>query len=86
MKKAKLIPPDRKRCQAEIPTQVSFMTLGGVSGRVRCDERPSVVIRETKRGGGSMSLCDSCLAQFSRQVGMRGYSTEPICRDAKVGK
>ena len=59
-----LIPPDLKRCQGEVPNGHSFMTLGGVPGRVRCENKPSCVVYETipDEDGrmGSMSLCKRC--------------------------
>lgn len=65
-KAKKLIPPDLKRCQAEIGG--AFM-LG--PGRMRCENAPDVVVKETKPGEdglcGSMSLCFSCFGAFQKQ-------------------
>ena len=59
-----LIPPDKKQCQAEVPNGNTFMSLGGVPGRVRCGNKPSWISTEAKPGPdgrcGSMSLCDNC--------------------------
>lgn len=68
-----LIPPDRTRCQAEVPNGHSFMTLGGhLPGRARCDNRPSVIVVEQVPGKdgkrGSMSLCERCLGVFRQQI------------------
>jgi len=66
-----LIPPDKKRCQAEKPNGVNFMTLGGRREMVRCSNKPTVIITETKPGEdgqkGSMSLCPDCLIVFRDQ-------------------
>ena len=69
----KLIPPDRARCQAEIPNGASFMTLGGRPELVRCTSAPTVIVREKLPGKdgqrGSMSLCGVCLVVFKQQLG-----------------
>lgn len=68
-----LIPPDLERCQAEVPNGYSFMTLGGVPGRVRCSEKPSCIAYETKPGKdgrmGAMSLCVRCFPICVQHVG-----------------
>ena len=66
-----LIPADVDRCQAEVPTGHSFMSLGGQPGRERCSNKPIVVAEEIETGEdgmhGSMSLCLECLCKFSTQ-------------------
>lgn len=63
-KEKKLTPPDRNQCQAEVPNGYSFMTLGGVPGRVRCKNKPTWLVIEASAGEdgqrGSMTVCDSC--------------------------
>lgn len=65
-----LDPPDHKRCQADIPNDYSFMTLGGVPGRTRCTRKPTLIATENSCGEdgriGSMSLCDDCAAVFQK--------------------
>lgn len=72
-KKVKLIPPDRKQCQAEKPNGNTFMTLGGVPGLERCKNKPSVIATERKPGEdglrGSMSLCSDCFTKLIEQQG-----------------
>ena len=72
-KKFELIPPDEERCQAEKPNGYTFMTLGGVPGVVRCENRPTVIVRERLAGKdgrcGSMSLCHDCLQVLIDQAG-----------------
>ena len=79
---AELTPADPKRCQADVPNGVNFMTLGGRPGRVRCSNEPVVSAKETKPGKdgqmGSMSLCDSCLTVFTKQVPQEGIEVEKI--------
>jgi len=66
IEKVKLIPPDKKRCQAE-KRHVTFMSLGGGNCMhlVRCNNKPSWIITEKDPGPdgqhGSMSVCDACL-------------------------
>ena len=74
----KLTPPDPNQCQAEVPGNGPF-TMGGAIGdprrgyRVRCTNKPVVVATEVERGAdghrGSMSLCESCLEAFKKQMG-----------------
>jgi hypothetical protein len=79
---AALIPPDLKRCQAEKPNGHSFMTLGGVPGRERCTDKPTVVVTEVAPGAdgrrGSMSLCHHCWAVALEQLGAYSITAEPI--------
>lgn len=67
-----LIPPDPDQCQAEVPNEHTFMTLGGVPGRVRCKKRPSVIVTENSPGEdgkrGYMSLCAECVEVFKKQM------------------
>lgn len=78
-----LIPPDRKRCQAEKPNGANFMTLGGRPELVRCSNKPSVIATETKPGEdgrkGSISLCADCLKVFQRQL-PPGFATFEVIR------
>lgn len=80
-----LIPPDLTRCQAEKPNGHTFMTLGGVPGRVRCDAAPVTVATEVAPGKdgrrGSMSLCAGCWAAMIKQLGAYYASFEPIVRE-----
>lgn len=77
-----LTPPDKKRCQAEVPNGHSFMTLGGSPGRVRCSNVPTVIAKENKPGKdgrkGSMSLCDSCRVVFVETLGPSFATLTPI--------
>lgn len=71
--KTELIPPDLKQCQAMKPNGHTFMSFGGIPGRIRCEEKPTVIITEKEQQGdgkkGSMSLCVECLEQAQRQLG-----------------
>lgn len=68
---AKLIPPDKNRCQSETLSG-SFMTLGPRE-MVRCKRKPKVIAKENRPGEdgrrGSMSLCAECMAVFITQLG-----------------
>lgn len=79
-KKAKLTPPDPKRCQAE---SRSFMTLG--PGRVRCSNTPTVIITEKKPGPdgqrGSMSLCAECLPVFKKEHPEISITETPVSKE-----
>lgn len=86
-----LTPPDRERCQADVPGNGPF-TLGGKIGnpkngyRVRCENKPTVVVTERNPGAdglrGSMSLCEDCLAALHTQHG-KGYAdAQPLSRRA----
>lgn len=70
---SELTPPDRARCQADIPTGHSFLSFGGKPGRVRCEKTPQVIVAERAPGPdgqqGSMSLCLQCLQVMSTQGG-----------------
>ena len=68
-----LIPADHKRCQTDMPSGYSFMTLGGRPGdMIRCNNEPAVIVTENKPGKdgkiGSMSLCADHINQFLKQV------------------
>jgi hypothetical protein len=67
-----LIPPDLERCQAEVPNDNSFMTLGGRPGHVQCPNRPIVIAYEVAPGEdgriGSMSLCGRCMGVMQKQM------------------
>ncbi len=83
--KVKLTPPDRKQCQAMKPNGNTFMTLGGVPGRVRCRKPAWCIIYELKpnpKDGqkGSMSLCKECLQVFYQQEGSTKVRMEQIVK------
>lgn len=67
-----MIPIDKDRCQAEKPNGANAMTLGGRPEMIRCENKPTVIISETKPGNdglkGSMTLCDECLAVAEKQL------------------
>lgn len=81
-KAVKLIPPDKKRCQAMKkegchPDAEHFMVHG--PGRfVRCTKAPTVIAYENKPAAdglkGSMSLCDECLELYLKAF-PPGHST-----------
>ena len=84
----KLIPLDKKRCQAEKKIGDSFMSLGGLMGRIRCKNKPNVIITEkTYREGykkrGSMSLCDECLIVAKKQLGDT-FTTRKLNEKTKI--
>ncbi|GAH06260.1 unnamed protein product, partial [marine sediment metagenome] len=78
-----LTPPDKERCQAEVPTGGPFQ-IGGEIGdprngyRVRCRKVPTVVATEvnpdTDGRRGSMSLCEDCREVFNKQM-PEGFAT-----------
>jgi len=73
-----LIPPDLNKCQVMIPSNYSFMTLGGKPGTlVQCNEDPSYIVYETIKGKdglqGSMSMCIRCKNIFIIQMGINLY-------------
>lgn len=74
---SKLIPVDRKRCQAEMPNGAGPFTIGGRPGMVRCTDIPSVIATEIVAGKdgqkGSMSLCLDCQKVMEKQ--MPGHCT-----------
>lgn len=75
-----LIPPDPKRCQAEIKGG-SFMTLGPRS-MTRCESVPIVIAEELEPGEdgqfGSMSLCADCWAIFQQRDDLPRCRFSPI--------
>lgn len=78
-----LEPVDETRCQADKPNGHSFLTFGGVPGRVRCSERPTHIITEAKEKDGvrgEMSVCPECLAVASAQLGAGYFSIKAIRR------
>lgn len=83
-------PVDRKQCQTDKPRQTGFMTMGGTIGSfVRCTNVPVVIATETKATPGfrrgSMSLCQSCLEVFNKQM-PGGFATfKPIKKSRAVG-
>lgn len=65
----KLVPPDRKQCQAEKPNGANFLSLGAKIQYTRCKEKPYVIVSQPKdRLNGQMSLCRACLLKFMEQV------------------
>lgn len=82
-----MIPPDKERCQADVPGNGPF-TLGGKIGnpkngyRVRCENKPVVIVVEKRPGSdgqrGSMSLCAKCLVALHEQFGDDYADEEPI--------
>lgn len=86
-----LTPPDRKRCQAERHTQrYSFMTLGPIPPRQRCDNTPITVVAEKNpdESGqqGSMSLCGPCLTVFLQEQNAADYTFEELHPVVKTTK
>lgn len=77
-KRIKLIPHDKKQCQAEKPNGNSFMTLGGVPGLSRCKNKPVVIIVEKRKPKGSMSLCKECWTVAIQQLGEKTFNVKPI--------
>ncbi len=81
-KKVKLIPPDKKQCQADKPNpNHSFMSFGIHPKYIRCENKPTVILYATvvtNADGqkGSMSLCNDCLKVFLKQVGIDGHKVE----------
>ena len=77
-----LIPADYKRCQAEKPNSVNFMTLGGVQRLIRCENIPEFIATEKNAGAdgkkGTMSLCSSCLKVANEQLGEQHFDVEMI--------
>lgn len=88
-----MTPPDRSRCQARIPGNGPF-TMGGFIGdprdgyRVRCSQKPTVIVTERQPGAdgfcGSMSLCDRCWAELLKQSG-DAYVTFKAIRARRKG-
>lgn len=80
MRKYKLIPPDKKRCQAQI-ADGSCMSFGPRKFR-QCNNIPTVIVREKKKDQwgrrGSMSLCDSCLSVAKNKLGKKSFTTKKI--------
>ena len=79
----KLIPPDPKQCQALKPNGNNFMTLGGVVGHVRCENKPIVIMKENEPNEedgkkGSMCLCNECWKIFIKQYGENFATATPI--------
>jgi len=60
----KLIPIDKKRCQAEQHNGANAFTVGGVPAYIRCSQTPVYIATENQPGKdgiiGSMSLCKKC--------------------------
>lgn len=82
-KAVKLIPPNKKQCQAEKPNGNTFMTLGGIPGRVRCTNKPFVIVIEREPNPqdgmrGSMSMCPECFAVFKEQNDITNYKLRAV--------
>lgn len=88
-----LKPPDKDRCQADVPGNGPF-TVGGKIGdprngyRVRCENKPTVIVTERVPGPdglrGSMSLCATCLEAFHAQLG-KDHADEERLAPASIG-
>jgi hypothetical protein len=84
-KQKPLTPPDTAQCQADIPNQNTFMTMGGTSPNrkyIRCTAKPTVIVHEMMAGKdgrrGAMSLCGDCLKVFKAQKGTPPVRVEPL--------
>ena len=90
MKKIKLIPPDKKQCQAEKPNGVNAFTLGGKFELIRCENEPIFIAKEKRPGKdgrrGSMSLCGSCKKKMEEQMPGVATFTEIKLRKKKTKK
>lgn len=77
-----LIPPDKKQCQVDIPTDHNFMTLGPRKKYRRCENKPVVILHEKVEGTdglkGSMSVCPRCMQTASEQLQMSDYRIESL--------
>ena len=77
-----LVPPDRSRCQAEIPNKRTFMSFGGRPGYNRCENKPEWIATEKEPGEdgliGSMSLCTPCKHIMEAQLGSDYATFEAI--------
>ena len=66
------IPPDVHLCQALKPNGNTFMTLCGVPGYERCDNKPLFIAtkKNADKDGhvGSMSLCEECRIVCEKQM------------------
>lgn len=84
MKKVKLIPPDLKQCQAEIPNGCTAFSLGGVPAMKRCSRKPTCIVTEKNPGPdgqcGSMSLCDDCFLVLRTTLSVPEVDFVPIPR------
>jgi len=83
MKQKALTPPDKKRCQAMVPTGGQFQVGGEIGDpkdgyRIRCRNTPTVIATENEPGEdgliGEMSLCNDCLKVFRKQM-PKGFAT-----------
>jgi len=68
----KLTPPDLKQCQTLRSNGNSFLSFGGVVGRVRCKGRAAWIAIEPPRDDGaprgSMSVCHACQPKCARSM------------------
>ena len=68
-----MTPADPERCQAEVWNGNTFMTHGGIPGRVRCNNKPVVIAYELEAAedgyAGCMALCAQCRDVFVDTMG-----------------
>lgn len=84
--KTKLIPPDKKRCQAiklgGCRPSAEAMFIIGPRTETRCSNKPSVIIFENKPASdgqkGSMSLCSECLKVFKAKMPKDFATIKPL--------
>jgi hypothetical protein len=79
--RAKLIPPDRHRCQVEVNAG-SFLSFGKPTP-IRCSAKPLVIVTErepSEKDGrkGSMSMCEPHLRIFAAREPIEDYTIERI--------
>lgn len=85
-KKVKLIPVDYQRCQTLVPSGNTFITFGGTTGLVPCENAARYVATERVPGPeglrGAMSVCERCKAYL---IGIKGadYATFVKIEDKK---
>ena len=74
-----MIPVDKKRCQAYKPNGLNALTIGGVPKLIRCENIPTIVAIENKKGPdgkkGAMSLCNDCLEVAKKQLPINFFKT-----------
>ena len=84
MKKVKLIPPDKSRCQTQW-LDGSFMTFGP-RPMVRCEQKPVWIAVENKKNAdgqrGSMSLCGEHRQALVNKFG-ENYCTFKAIKESK---
>lgn len=84
----KRIPIDFSMCQAEKSNGNSFMTMGGTRKMVRCTNKPSTIVYETKKDEdgvhGAMALCHACKQVLKEQSEPGTYKFIAIDSNAGV--